>query len=197
MNGFALIVSCLAVATGAIAKEVGTCGPTSPSTVQDCLNVDSGSCANACCGLQFLVDEDPLTAMQKLNASFAEGGADGSYTLQMTAEKTLGFGDLRPFHAPGGEQFLGQVHHKTTGGYVDEVDISIRPKQCTGAGMSIDCNGEGSIIRAFSTSLIAGALGDNGQNYKNIVMAMKNVAWKTPFQQSQSDGSCPTPTQMV
>merc|ERR1719203_1173308 len=63
--------------------------------------------------------------------------------------------------------------------------------------MPVECQGEGSIILAFSTSLIAGALGDNGQNYKNILMAMNNVKWQTPFTQGSGDGSCPAPSAMV
>jgi hypothetical protein len=192
MHAFSTIVTCLFMAGGSWAKEVGSCGSKSPSNVTDCQNVDFGSCGNACCKLEFLVSEDPLAAMQKLNASFTDGGADGYYKLQMTAEKTLGFGDLRAFHPPGGYQFLGQVHHTTSGPahYVDEINLSIRPQQCDKGFL---CNAQGSIITAFSTSLIAGALGDNGQNYKNIVMAMKNVAWMSPFEQSNSDSSCPKP----
>lgn len=181
----------LFTAAATLAQEVGTCGSTSPSTVSDCQNVDFGSCGNACCRLQFTVDEDPLAAMQKLNSSFADGGADGYFKLQMTHEKTLGFADIRAFKPPGGYEFIGQVHHTTSGPahYVDEVNFNIRPQQCA---EGVDCSASGSIIKAFSTSLIAGALGDNGQNYKNIVMAMKNVDWKVPFAQSDSDGSCPS-----
>merc|ERR1719253_1312167 len=117
----------------------------------------------------------------------------------MTAEKTLGFGDLRPFKAPGGFQFLGQVHHKTIKDYIDEINFNIRPQQCENINMlkGALCNGEGSIIKAFSTSLIGGALGDNGQNYKNIVMAMKRVAWKSPFSQSEPAWGCPKSTTIV
>jgi len=176
--------------------NVGSCGAADPSKVSDCQNVDMGSCGNACCKLQFVVAEDPLSAMQKLNSSFANGGADGSYNLQMTAEGTLGFGDLRAFKIPSGEQFIGQVHHKTSGPkhYEDVINFNIRPKQCA---QGVECNGEGSIIKAFSLSLIGGALGDNGQNYKNIVNAMKNAGWSTPLDFANADMSCVAPARVV
>merc|ERR1711879_575700 len=127
--------------------------------------------------------------MQKLNKTLSNGGPDGYYTLQMTAEGTLGFGDLRPFKIPSGEQFIGQVHHMTSGPkhYNDTINFNIKPQLCKGAYCA---TGEGSIIKAFSTSLIAGALGDNGQNYKNIMMAMK-AAWSDAADEGENvDESC-------
>jgi len=187
MAGLRVLLALFAVARHVSASNVGSCGGANPSKVADCQNADMGSCGNACCKLLFTVAEDPLSAMQKLNASFANGGADGLYTLQMTAEGTLGFGDLRALKIPSGEQFIGQVHHKTSGPkhYVDVIDFNIRAAQCK---EGVVCNGEGSVIKAFSLSLIGGALGDNGQNYKNIVNAMKNVEWK--FDQGNADTSC-------
>jgi len=158
-------------------KVIGTCGAASPSKVEDCQNVDVGTCGNACCTLIFAVQEAPEVAMKLINNSLADGGPDGYYTLQMTAEGTLGFGDLRPFKVPSGQQFIGQAHHEASGPkhYNDTVNFNIRPQQCSHGQ---ECNGQGSIIVAFSTSQIGGALGDNGQNYKNIVMGMKAAKWK-------------------
>merc|ERR1712023_368441 len=125
-----------------------------------------GSCGNACCKLLFTVEEDPETTMKLLNSSLANGGPDGQYALQMTDEGSLGFADLRPYKLE--EQFIGQVHHMTSGPkhYKDTIDFTIRPcRETKGA-----CSKTGSIIQAFSLSLVGGALGDNGQNYKNIRM---------------------------
>ncbi|CAK0822353.1 unnamed protein product, partial [Prorocentrum cordatum] len=110
---------------------------------------------------------DPATAVQMLNKSLAGGGPDGLFTLQPTFEGTLGFADLRPFKQ--GVAFIGQVHHMTSGPshFNDTIDFTIAPQECAGEA---PCNAEGSIIRAFSLSLIAGAYGDNGQNYKNIAL---------------------------
>eukprot|EP00928_Gymnodinium_smaydae_P048770 TRINITY_DN32646_c0_g1_i1.p1 TRINITY_DN32646_c0_g1~~TRINITY_DN32646_c0_g1_i1.p1 ORF type:complete len:205 (+),score=46.99 TRINITY_DN32646_c0_g1_i1:60-674(+) len=175
------------------AKEVGTCGNDSPSKVKDCQNKDMGSCGNACCKLEFVVPDDPMAAMKLLNDTMANGGPDGGFALQMTAEGTLGFGDLRPFKIPSGEEFIGQAHHTTSGPkhYVDTINFNIRPRQCD---KGKECSASGSIVKAFSISLIAGALGDNGQNYKNIMMVMK-AAWKSKLDFANVDGSCPAPSE--
>lgn len=165
----------------------GTCGSAKPSKVADCQNVDMGSCGNACCKMSFVVEQDPLTAMSYLNNSLNAGGLDGAYQLQLTAEGSLGFGDLRAFKIPGGEQFIGQAHHMA-GRYTDVVNFNIRP----------EVNGPGSVIKAFSLSLIAGALGDNGQNYKNILMAMKGAFpdWQKVHAE-RDDESCPATSRHV
>merc|ERR1712187_294824 len=101
----------------------------------------------------FTVDEEPEEAMMKINRSLANGGPDGYYTLQMTAEETLGFGDLRKFKVPTGEQFIGQAHHMTSGPkhYNDVLDFTIRPQQCA---EGVQCSASGSIIKVFSLSLV-------------------------------------------
>jgi len=182
-----LLFVLVGVASGEV---VGSCGSEKPSKVQDCQNLDMGSCGNACCKLQFTVQEDTATAMKMLNSSLAKGGPDGYFTLQMTAEGTLGFGDLRPYKIE--YDFIGQVHHMTSGPmhYNDTIDINIKPQECADQ----ECSGHGSVIKAFSLSLIGGALGDNGQNYKNILMIMKGVQWKAQFGQGAADDSCAPPT---
>merc|ERR1712113_433122 len=112
------------------------------------------------------------------NDTLANGGPDGYYSLPLTAEGTVGFGDLRQFKIPSGEQFIGQAHHMASGPkhYNDTINFNIRPRSCVGGGTAC-----GSVVKAFSLSLIAGALGDNSQNYKNILMAMKSATWKVPF----------------
>merc|ERR1712194_215120 len=189
--GFALMgrsimrIACAAlmVAGAAATMEVvGSCGSAQPSKVQDCQNVDMGSCGNACCKLEFTVEETPEEAMMKLNSSLAGGGPDGNYKLQLTAEGTLGFGDLSKFHIPDGVQYIGQVHHFTSGPkhYEDTIDFTIYDRQPA----------SGSSIHAFSLSLIGGAYGDNGQNYKNIVTAMKAFG---KYSKLDVDHSCPAP----
>merc|ERR1712039_717538 len=96
-----------------------------------------------------------------------------------TAEGTLGFGDLKQFGSPLGRDWIGQVHHKTSyAGYVDTIDYNIAD------------NKDGtSTIRAFSIAQIGGALGDNGQTYKNVVYALK-VAFGEDVDFTSVDGSC-------
>ena len=114
--------------------------------------------------------------MHKLNQTLAfgtgsriyqPGGPDGWYELQPTAEGTLGFYDLRQNGSPNGVDFIGQATHTTSGDahYVDTINYGI------------STNHDGTYtIRAFSISGIGGALGDNGQNYKNAIYPL-NVAF--------------------
>jgi len=161
-------------------KPVGSCGGDKPSKVGDCQNVDLGSCGNACCKLLVHVKEDPMTAAKLLNSSLANGGPDGYYTRQLLDEGVTGFFDLSALKP--GLPVIGQVHHVTSGPkhYTDTIDFTITATD------------SGSVIKAFSLSLVGGALGDNGQNYKNIVMALKNVQWKDggALQITNADDSC-------
>lgn len=95
------------------------------------------------------------------------GGSDSSYTYQNSSD-AAGHNpadDLRPYKIPGGYQFILQATHTTTGGYVDKIDFWFKP----GPG----ANPTGSLVRAFSSSGIHGALGDNGQNYKSIAFLVE------------------------
>jgi hypothetical protein len=165
---------------------IGSCGSDSPSKVQDCQNVDFGSCGNACCKMDFEVKGTTDEVMNKLNQTLSNGGPDGAYELQMTAEGTLGFGDLSQFGSPQGTDWIGQAHHTTSGPahYVDTLNFNIK-------------KGDGhSLVRAFSVSQIGGALGDNGQNFKNIITLVK-AAFGEDFNGQSVDGSCPASSDAV
>lgn len=167
-------------------EVVGSCGPDQPSKVEDCLNVDFGSCGGACCKMDFKVKGSTDVVMDTLNRTMSKGGPDGAYELQMTAEGTLGFGDLTQFGSPQGTDWIGQAHHTTSGSahYVDTLNFNIK-------------KGDGySLVRAFSVSQIGGALGDNGQNYKNLITVMK-AAFGKAFKGGSVDGSCPAPALQV
>jgi len=180
-------IACLVLTLAAAKDVVGSCGGEKPSPVEDCQNVDYGSCGNACCKMDFSVEGTSTSVMTQLNASLSNGGVDGNYELKMTAEGTLGFGDLIQFGSPFGFDYIGQVHHTTSGPahYVDTVNFNIK----TGKSGH-------STLRAFSTSQIAGALGDNGQNYKNIVTAIK-AAFGADVTGAFVDGSCGSSTMKV
>jgi len=178
-----MVSSCvLLLASGTMVVQsavVGSCGGARPSLVEDCQNVDFGGCGGACCNVVASLEKmDMTTAMQILNSSLADGGPDGGYALQMTAEGTAGFGDVRPY----GGGWIGQVKHTTVGGFVDQVNFHIQQ----GDGIW------GSKIAAFSVSEIGGALQDNGQNYKNIVMALKGAFPGEIFIDETLDGTCPS-----
>jgi hypothetical protein len=143
--------------------------------------LDCGSCGNACCNVAIAVTESTAATMNKLNSSITLGGPDDAYAAQMTYEGTLGFADLRPYSKP--VDFIGQAIHTTTGNshFEDSVSFTIAP---TASG--------GSVIQAFSLSLIAGAYCDDGQNYFNIMQLVDSIAWSAPPEVTFS-GSCLPP----
>jgi len=145
----------------------------------DCDRKDLGSCGNACCVLAFPFDVSSTALRDALTESLLAGGCDGLYTLQTTAEdpSTRGFADLRPFHI--NVDFQGQTIHTTrVARYNDTINMSILPTS------ESTC-----ILRAGSLSLIGGALGDHGQNYKNIICMVKAVG--IPFGQEEVLWGCP------
>lgn len=174
MSAFRLLAAVLCSAT---ADVVGTCGRTTTSRVQDCDHPDFGFCVTACCKLAFIVQEAPSEASRLLNASFAHGGPDSAYTLQRLAKGILGF--TRRIQQ-GTLRFIGQARHMVSGvkHFNDTMDILVAPHT------------DGSLITVFSKSEVGGVLNDFGQNYKNIVMAMKGVPWGRHFEMMHLDGSC-------
>merc|ERR1712205_290252 len=108
------------------------------------------------------------------------GGPDGYYELQHLFEGVTGFTNLS-------FGFLGQVHHTTAGPghFTDKVNFLIEPDG--------DDNAK---VTAFSLALIGGALGDSGQSYKNIIMALKgaNLTGWSDASVTNVGGSCPPPS---
>jgi hypothetical protein len=171
----------------------GTCGQ-NPKPA-DCENVDYGSCGNACCSILVKQAYEPAEVMNKINATLQNGGPDGYYTLQETAEHTLGFANLSayiskfpsPFDSSKDGVFVGQVHHMTSGPahYNDTINFAFYD--------SHPASGDaGTYIRATSVSLIGGALGDDGQGYKNIKMILDGALDKYTIV-GHFFGSCPNP----
>jgi len=144
----------------------------------DCQNVDFGSCGGACCKLDFILPHSAQAVVTALNKSLGDGGADHMYTLQTLAEGPLGFAQVDK----DGEKFIGQVVHKTAGGFNDTLNFRIEQ---AGANHSK--------VRAFSVSQIGGVGMDNGQNFKNIMLAMKTACNVTDLKFMPVDGSCPQP----
>mmetsp|Transcript_116000 Transcript_116000/g.308533 ORF Transcript_116000/g.308533 Transcript_116000/m.308533 type:complete len:187 (-) Transcript_116000:92-652(-) len=182
----AALILLAALAQPAAAGFEGSCGGDSPSRVADCQNVDCGSCGGACCSVSFEVFEDTLRAANLMNFSITSGGPDGAYEAQSTAEGSLGFADLRPFKKP--VDFIGQAYHVTSGSkhYNDSVAFTVAPK----------ADG-GSVVKAFSMSLLGGSYCDNGQNYKNIKMLMDGVSWRQNYKMVKTGSSCPQASQVV
>mmetsp|Transcript_17424 Transcript_17424/g.31795 ORF Transcript_17424/g.31795 Transcript_17424/m.31795 type:complete len:174 (+) Transcript_17424:34-555(+) len=148
-----------------------------------CNNLDCGSCGNACCKLMITVPgEDTQAVMTKLYDGF-NGGPDGHYALQMTAEGTLGFADLSPYNKS--IDFIGQAVHTTLAPnyYNDTINLSIAKTT----------DGKGSVIEAFSISQIAGAYCDDGQNYFNVMNVITSLDFDYYGGDAGFDGSCPQP----
>jgi hypothetical protein len=125
--------------------------------------------------------ESTTEVMNKLNSSIMDGGPDSRYIPMMTAEGTMTFGDLRPYDKP--VDFIGQAWHTTMDlQYNDTMNMLLTP---------VD---GGTSVYAFSISQIAGAYGDEGQNYFNVVQLFDSIKWLAgDYDLSQVDDSCPAP----
>eukprot|EP01013_Petalomonas_cantuscygni_P026077 TRINITY_DN48270_c0_g1_i1.p1 TRINITY_DN48270_c0_g1~~TRINITY_DN48270_c0_g1_i1.p1 ORF type:complete len:192 (-),score=8.56 TRINITY_DN48270_c0_g1_i1:272-847(-) len=161
----------------------------------DCRNVDMGSCGTACCKMAVTFKSPDATGSLVRDAIIASvgrsGGPDGRYSLQTTADGQYGFTNWNTSSIG----YIGQLYHQTefpgqvplskttTGPYRDVINVWIQP-------------GSPVVARFFSMSLIAGALGDAGQNYKNIIQLTKNVFTGPSLEHSveRSDSSCPAPS---
>lgn len=100
------------------------------------------------------------------------GGSDNSYSY-ITGPDAAGHNpgdDLSAYNVPGGYQYIFQGHHQTQGGYVDTLDFNIR-----------ETNDKvlGAYVTAFTIANIHGALGDNGQMYKQLAFMLKDGDFKT------------------
>jgi len=135
---------------------------------------------NACCNVTFVGPVSTDVAARVINKTLSGGGPDGRYKLSMTAEGTLGFANFTDYDMP--VNFLGQtIHHTKVHHYNDTVNIAIGP--ATPANKS-------SVVTAFSISGIAGAYGDGGQNFKNIIQVFLNsgISWSYSI-----TAGCPAP----
>eukprot|EP00605_Chrysophyceae_sp_TOSAG23-4_P000982 GSChrysophyteH1.ASY1.ANO1.1082.1 assembled CDS len=148
-----------------------------------CNHPDQGSCGNACCKLSFQLALPTEKVMSALNTTIhTNGGPDGLWTPQMTAEGTSGIADLRPYNAP--VDFIGQAFHQTKNGlYTDTINFTIAPVAKS------DSSEPMSQIQAFSLSQIGGAYGDDGQNFYNIVSLIQGAF--PDAQPRHIDNSCP------
>ena len=151
-----------------------TCGMKAGSQPVDCDKWDQGSCGNACCVLDVHVDGAVDDAYEALAAYLESGGGDGLYAKAPTSD-TVGHvseddqGDYPfGFDPPLPWRFTTSATHATSGGYVDALYLSVGE------------TGSGSKVRMSSTSTINGALGDMGQNYKNLAFLCDGLGWSAP-----------------
>eukprot|EP01064_Diplonema_japonicum_P012580 TRINITY_DN199_c0_g1_i8.p1 TRINITY_DN199_c0_g1~~TRINITY_DN199_c0_g1_i8.p1 ORF type:complete len:184 (+),score=61.00 TRINITY_DN199_c0_g1_i8:58-609(+) len=176
---------CLVLLASGVAMACNGGPPTDP----DCQNPDHGSCGTACCRMLFSYkNSSPTQVKDAIVTAMANGGPDGRYAWQTTADGTFAFSanyNRYPFH------YVGQAYHTspmpgkyvTSGPYRDTVNFMI---------FEDGKNNNATTVRVFSLSDINGALGDNGMNYKNIMLAMKAVSI-TATDTEHEDNSCPAP----
>ena len=154
-----------------------TCGQhKSPNhdRVPDCTHWDQGSCGNACCVAEIAVAGGVNATYVALRAYLESGGGDGGYAK---ASKRDASGHVSEddqgdypfgFDPPLPWRFTTSATHATSGGYVDALYLSVGE------------TGSGSKVRMSSTSTINGALGDMGQNYKNLAFLCDGLGWSAP-----------------
>ncbi|XP_065890160.1 uncharacterized protein [Dysidea avara] len=124
----------------------------------DCDHPDCGTCANACCSIDFHFDVAPEKVNDVMVSSLKSGGADGRY--RYTGEE-----DMRPHNNSDHSQFILQgIHSTLVHHYNDTLNFLIK---------SMD--NMHTIVQAFSISQIATAYCDEGQNYKNLVGYVKGL----------------------
>lgn len=145
----------------------GTCG-LAPTSDPDCARRDLGSCGNACCGVSVVFVSDSAEAVvQALSRELARRGSDGAFTPATTWGSffNLDQGGCRSLSATETrDRFLCQATHTTDGPYRFKDTINIK----VGAA-----GPKGTPVNFFSISNVAGALGDAGQNYKNIQLLVR------------------------
>ena len=152
-----------------------TCGMKANQQPIDCDKWDQGSCGNACCVLDVHVDGAVDDAYDALAAYLEGGGGDGLYAKAPTSD-TVGHvseddqGDYPFQFSPALPwRYTTSGFHATSGGYVDQLKFSV--------GVTSGGNAK---VRMSSISGINGALGDMGQNYKNLAFLAAGLGWDPP-----------------
>ncbi|KAG8465661.1 hypothetical protein KFE25_002968 [Diacronema lutheri] len=146
----------------------GTCG-LQPTSDEDCGRHDFGSCGNACCGVYVAFSADSLVVARALSRELARRGPDGAFTPARTWGSYFGLdaGGCRDLRASTEtrDRFLCQASHQTTGPYhfLDTVNMKVGPTTPKGT----------TVVQFFSLSQVAGALGDAGQNFKNVMLLVR------------------------
>lgn len=151
----------------ATADFPGTCGLGNTKD-PDCAYGDMGSCGNACCSVKVRFASSAEAVTRDLMQFFVEGGADGAFKAATTwgdfFNITDGCRKLNPEETTN--TYLCQATHTTTGSYHfnDTVNVLVGPTSTAESGAV------STVVTLFSVSQVAGALGDAGQNFKNLAM---------------------------
>mmetsp|Transcript_139314 Transcript_139314/g.242502 ORF Transcript_139314/g.242502 Transcript_139314/m.242502 type:complete len:259 (+) Transcript_139314:1-777(+) len=134
-------------------SPVGSCGATASP---DCIN-DMASCGNACCSAEFTVGTESGAVYDSIVSYLNGGGKDGLFAY------VGGVHGMSGLPADWVAWFQG-THTTFIKKYVDTLNFALRKAP-----------GGGTIVRIFSVSDIAGALGDMGQNRRTISIIGKDL----------------------
>lgn len=125
---------------------------------------DCGSCGNACCSLEFEVDQKSEDLTQIMETNLNKGGPDGKFSLV----KLL---NLTTERRQSGVRFIIQA------GYVGlSANASIQFAIASNYSLV-------SKVRGFSISTLATDLCDSGQNYQLMMTFIKSLAMDFKFKQ--------------
>ncbi|CAF0771630.1 unnamed protein product [Brachionus calyciflorus] len=125
----------------------------------DCDRLDCGTCGNACCSLEFLLQPDPYTLNIMISSLLQNGGPDAHYSFITST-------DLRQYNISCNFILQG-VHTTLVKKYQDTLNFAIFPETSQKFFQSR--------MTAFSISQIGGAYCDEGQNYKNLIYLIKSL----------------------
>jgi len=163
-----------AAAVSATPTSTGTCGAT--PTPPDCDKHDYGSCGNACCLVELSVAPPAIDAYNTIAAYLESGGSDGLFARRSGPQPPSmqdPTDDLTPYEGAKPWMYILQGTHQTSGlHYEDTINVAIKQ----------DAGAETVVARLFSTSEIHGALGDDGQNFKNVMTVLQDVFGATASQ---------------
>eukprot|EP00658_Telonema_sp_P-2_P020820 TRINITY_DN18253_c0_g1_i3.p1 TRINITY_DN18253_c0_g1~~TRINITY_DN18253_c0_g1_i3.p1 ORF type:complete len:179 (+),score=47.32 TRINITY_DN18253_c0_g1_i3:64-600(+) len=131
--------------------------------------------------VQWVVQDEPETFVNKIAAHLAAQGGDGRYTLRQNNPT------VQPWNSNTSFVVQGQ-HISLKNLYVDTLHFAVTPS----------ATGSGSTVLAFSHSqdFVLGnfAYGDDGQNYKNLAFFIKGMG--VAYDETTVMG-CPLPSEVV
>lgn len=164
------LAAAMVAAAAAATSEEGSCGMGGPMR-PDCEFQDMGSCGEACCAATVALAASPAEAYEKVAAYLKAGGGDGLFTYVTGPDKggNNPSDNISSYKIDTGkgstwEYILKGTHETKVRHYLDDLYVAFHTAP-----------GGGCVLRMFSVSLIHGALGDIGQNYKTLAYLSKAV----------------------
>jgi hypothetical protein len=162
------LFACTMVGLPAIAASAdvppSVCGPSGGQV--DCDHPDMGTCGNACCTMRITVKDDSLATYKAIKKAL-KSGVDGTYFYRGGGDPNPA-DDLRQYKIsqPKKYDFILQGGHNCPHYKDENADI---------LNFNIAHTPRGTSVEMFSISMVHGALGDAGQNYKTLSHLIENL----------------------